>query len=620
MHRMIQGLVLLVTAVVGQQAWAQPATTAAEAAQKAISTNPQVQQAWHAFLAAEDEEKSARGGFLPKVDLGASAGFQRYDLDRLNREEDYEPVGVNLTITQLLYDGFGTSRNVSRLDRAKRARYFELLNAAESTALEAVSAYEDVQRFRALEALAQSNVARHQDVFGRIKERVEAGVGRAVDQEQATGRRALAESNLIIEQSNLHDVSARYQRIVGEWPAPNLAPAGHSVAELPSDLSASLMSAYVQHPSIAAASANIASAEAQRDNRRSLYHPRLDLRLRGDYGDDLDREFGNSTDTRAEVVLTYNLFNGGSDRAAVNQAEDLVSVARDQREDACRDVRQVLRIALNDRKRIGSQLEYLKVHKETTERARIAYLDQFQIGQRSLLDLLDTENEHFEAQRAYVNGEYDYSIAHARALTGLGRIRQTIGLTRADLPDAETLSDEDSYAGVGCPSQPADAEPMMVVSRAAPVPAAAVNRDLDGDGVVNANDLCPNTPPDTKVDGAGCAHREAVVLSGVTFAHDSTELTGGSQSTLDNAARILSANPQVRVQIAGHTDSTGAPEYNLRLSQGRAASVVRYLVAKGVTADRLEARGYGLTEPVASNDTSEGRSLNRRVEFRVLGE
>lgn len=611
--RFIGSITAVVLLGTGVPAWAAPATTAAAAAQKAISSNPEVQAAWHEYLAAEDGQKAAKGDYLPQVDLGASAGVQRFEIDELNQETDYDPIGVNLTVTQLLYDGFETSSNVARLGREKRQRYFSLLNAAETAALEAVRAYEDVRRYQELVALADRNVQRHREVLSRIKEKVKAGVSRSVDLEQATGRLALAESNLVVEQSNLHDVSSRYQRVVGEWPAANLEPSAHAKATLPADVVAALNTAYAEHPALAAATESIRATEEQLRNRKSLYHPRVNLRLRGDHGDDLDRIEGETTDLRAEVIMSYNLFNGGADKATIDQASDLISVAEDNRETTCREVRQNLRIAFNDRRRIGTQLEYQKVHKDTTDRARTAYLNQFQIGQRTLLDLLDTENEYFEAQRAYVNGSYDHSISAARTLAGMGRLRPAIGITRADLPSLASLGGPDKDK-VFCPAQQPEDGPLEIATAAPPV----ADADGDGDGVKDGDDLCPQTPAGVKVDGAGCAVKETVVLEGVFFAFNKTDLTESSKTVLNNAARIMKANPSLKVEVAGHTDNVGSPEYNIKLSQGRTESVVRHLVSQGVNAANLQAKGYGLTQPKVSNATKEGRATNRRVEFRIL--
>lgn len=582
-------------------------TTLVGAAQKAIATNPEVQAAWHTFQASGDEHRSARGGYFPRVDLGASAGFERHEIDDLDRDTDYEPAAVNLTITQMLWDGFSTRSNVERLSLVKRARYFELLSAAETAALEAIRAYEDVRRYQELVALAENNLSRHRETLARIRDRVQAGVSRSVDGEQATGRLALAESNLVVEQSNLHDVSARYQRVVGEWPAPALEPANLGGMKTPVNIVEALNVAFGENPALAAAAEGIRASRQQYENRRSLYQPRVDLRLRGEYGDDIDRIEGDTNDLRAEVLMSYNLFAGGAHKAAIAQADKLILVAEDQLELTCRDVRQTLRIAYNDHVRIGSQLEYLKVHKDTTSKARSAYLDQFQIGQRTLLDLLDTENEYFQAQRAYVNGTYDYSIASARTLAGMGQLRKSIGIARADEPTLDSLGGKHD-SGAMCPAEP----------EVAFVAAIPEKTDGDRDGVEDLKDLCPDTPAGTPVDAAGCAHKEVVNLKAVNFAFDSTELTEGSKGILDNAARILRANPSVKIEVAGHTDNIGSPEYNIGLSRGRAASVVRYLLSQGVAADRMRSQGYGLTQPKATNETSEGRAVNRRTEMRIL--
>ncbi|MDT0633930.1 OmpA family protein [Spectribacter hydrogenoxidans] len=143
--------------------------------------------------------------------------------------------------------------------------------------------------------------------------------------------------------------------------------------------------------------------------------------------------------------------------------------------------------------------------------------------------------------------------------------------------------------------------------------------DTDGDGVPDQNDRCPDTLRGLRVDSRGCAEQNQTLrLDGVTFALNSARLTPEAQGTLDRVVRALRGQPTLRVEIAGHTDSTGSASYNQNLSQERAASVRSYLVSAGIDAFRLVARGYGETQPVASNETEYGRARNRRVEFRVL--
>lgn len=150
------------------------------------------------------------------------------------------------------------------------------------------------------------------------------------------------------------------------------------------------------------------------------------------------------------------------------------------------------------------------------------------------------------------------------------------------------------------------------------VDAQGCELDSDRDGVVDRLDRCPGTRAGAKVDARGCELQEVTVLKGVTFATNSAALTAQSMAVLDETAATLTKNPDVRAEVAGHTDSTGSAARNRALSQQRAESVVRYLVSKGVSAANLVARGYGPDQPVADNRTAQGRSANRRVELRIL--
>ena len=107
------------------------------------------------------------------------------------------------------------------------------------------------------------------------------------------------------------------------------------------------------------------------------------------------------------------------------------------------------------------------------------------------------------------------------------------------------------------------------------------------------------------------------MLKGVNFEFDSTALTAPSKDVLNSAARIIKQSPALRIEVAGHTDGVGSDAYNLKLSQGRAQSVVTYLVSQGVAAEQLKPAGYGLRQPKTTNKTAEGRAVNRRTEFRI---
>ncbi len=137
--------------------------------------------------------------------------------------------------------------------------------------------------------------------------------------------------------------------------------------------------------------------------------------------------------------------------------------------------------------------------------------------------------------------------------------------------------------------------------------------DTDGDGVYDDDDRCPGTPAGAKVNIYGCW-----VLEGVLFAFDKWDIRSRYYPDLDEVVRILEMNPELNIEIQGHTDSFGSAAYNQKLSQRRAESVRTYLINKGIADYRLSTSGYGFDQPVASNATAEGRQLNRRVELKPI--
>jgi outer membrane protein OmpA-like peptidoglycan-associated protein len=155
------------------------------------------------------------------------------------------------------------------------------------------------------------------------------------------------------------------------------------------------------------------------------------------------------------------------------------------------------------------------------------------------------------------------------------------------------------------------------------VDARGCPRDSDGDGVPDGADKCPNTPNGQAVDESGCpvlfkGGERRVVLQGVNFETGKADLTDDSKSILQNVAQQLAANPGVRVEVQGHTDNVGGKAYNQKLSERRAKAVEQFLEANGVSPAQVTSKGYGMSKPIASNKTAEGRAKNRRVELDRL--
>lgn len=426
-----------------------------QAARRALETNPELTAKANALRASLDAITVARAGWLPRVDAEARVASTRDRITtRVPANGTLDQNGIALSVTQLLWDGQAVTQSVRRLDHDRQSRWFELLDTTEQTALEAAKAYIDVTRYRRLVELAEDSYVQHRYYQQLIQSRVRAGVGRGVDLEQAAARVALADSNLTTETANLHDVTARYLRVVGEAP-PAKMPRPASIgpgAGMPTSAPEAMNQALRNSAAIDAAIESLRAARAAVGERRSAYQPRVEARVRAGGGRNFDGVPDQKRDTTAEITLNWNLWNGGADQARVRQQTNLLNQAADLRDKACRDVRQTAGIAFNDVGKLDDLLRALDRNVLAIEKARDAYKQQFEIGQRSLLDLLNAENEYYTARRAYANADYDRQLAQARVLASVQQLTQRLGL-RAPVSAADAGADERWDAGEDLPTR-----------------------------------------------------------------------------------------------------------------------------------------------------------------------
>lgn len=566
--------------------------------EQTLKNNAEVRMKWHTFRSSVEEQGVAKAGFLPSVDLSYAVARENNKIPTTSgsvTKQDFTRHGYTVAVNQNVFSGFITTNQVKQLDYTSRARYYEYLATAEQQGLEAVRAFMDVVRYSKLVGIAEENYAIHKGIYEQILQRVTQGVGRRVNLEQIAGRLALAESNLVNELSNLNDVSARYARITGEAPPNELKLPGLNLGLVPTPADLMVV-ADRSNPSLQAARAFYRAAEAEIDVRRGAFSPTLDLRANKSSTHNKDDVKGRTDEQAVELVLSMNLYRGGADRARLASATERRDEAEALGVKSCRDMRQQVSIAYNDTVRIGSQLESLRQHQLSTEKARDAYRKQFDIGQRTLLDMLDSENELFEARRELLNAELNQQLAVYRVLGESGRLMQTMQLQPKD---DDSAKDTD----LNVPSCP--------TSYVAPTPldTSKIAARSFNTGADNAGEL----PPLTANSAPTLGSRDVTVNMQVQFDLNSAQIRSESLPMLDQLATTLRM-PQMaqkRFLIEGHTDSTGSAALNQQLSQQRAKSVYDYLVAKGVDASRLDSIGRGDSLPLpgkAANDP-----LNRRV-------
>jgi len=400
-----------------------------QAVEQAIRSTPEVLAASKHRLAADEGLKQAQGGYWPRIDVNAGIGKERLD-DADARALGLRDTTLNrrdaaVTLSQMLFDGFAVKSEVARQRARIDSSAYGVAATAEDIAMRVVGVYLDVLRRQETVAAAIDNLRAHQRIYDQIKVRSDSGVGRRADLEQAEGRLALAKANLRTEQSNLKDAEVAYRRLVGMHPGMLIKP-GSPAKELPASESVALEIGRANHPTIKSAEADVVQAAAQMDSARAALWPRLDLELAANHGQDIIH--GRSDDVTATVRLRYNLSRGGADQARINEARFQVEETREVLNRTHRQVEENLSLAFNAYITARDRLVALTQYVEASGATREAYAKQFSIGQRTLLDLLNSENEYFNARIDLLTGQYLELASHFRVFAGMGLLLDTLGI------------------------------------------------------------------------------------------------------------------------------------------------------------------------------------------------
>ena len=460
-----------------------------------VSAHPEVKEKIHAYRKVVSDRAIAESGWRPSVDLQASTGYYDTETPSTNNESvDYNSSSVELSLTQNLFNGYDTTNQIAQTNARKNAALFDVYDTADNIALRAIQSYLEVLKQKRLYQLAIDNVAAHEKILAQIKERNLSGVGRRSQLQQTEGRLAGAQASLIAQQNNLEDAATQLHQILGRYvnpeflSEPELPPVPQKTLEELTD------QALVDHPALRVAESNIVASQS--DYRRSLKtrYPNIDLRLATEYGNNLDRDDdldGDSQETSVVLNLTYNFYSGGKNDA---ETEKRVSAVYEQKEFAARVRRQVintLRLSWTADDLLVQQLIFLNNHVIKAGQTVESYREEFFIGQRDLLDLLDAENELNRTRNQYTEARFDSYGARYRIYEGIGKLFEATNV-EFDLEEGQ-----------------------LRVARLATneVDKLPLPKDEDVDKKLDPMDHCDNSLASAEVNPFGC--HEPVVISKV---------------------------------------------------------------------------------------------------------
>ncbi len=482
------------------------AQTLPDVIRKTLSTNPDVLIEVQRRLAADEARARAKAGWFPVIDLRTGIGKE----ERLNPATEAAYGGktrgdrrdLSLNLNQMLFDGMATSSEVQRSDFKVQSSADRVAATSEQIALRAIESYLEILRQQEILALTQENLLYHERTLDQIQQRVTGGFSRPADLDQIRARLALAKANLTTAEANREVAQINYKLVVGELPGRLERPKPPDLKWLPANVDEAVRIALDANRLLHSARADVNAAGAQLSVTRAALAPRIELEVgttRTQYKTSVDDPKDETN--YAMLRLRYNLFAGGADRARISEARHLENESREVLSRAERQLEQTVQLSWNAYRSARDRIPNLRQHSESSRLTRDAYAKQFILGQRSLLDMLDSENEFFTAQANYLNGQFVELFARYRLLADTGYLLVAFDIDprkesiAGDEPSSEVSAQPTAFAREtgrkfgGDAPQPAPAAPPAT-------PAAEMKLQP---AAAPGNDVNPAPPPTPKI-------------------------------------------------------------------------------------------------------------------------
>jgi len=624
-----------------------PALEFKDAIETTLTTSPVVRERLHAYRQNVQDYENAFGKYYPVIDVGAYWGHRKREWDQPSTYADSSShiEQYYIELRQNLFAGFATM-NEAELERARIVSagwYF--MEMANDHALEAAKKYLAVVKQRELLQIERESLTMHERLFADMSAQEEAGTSRKSDMDEIRSKLALAYTNVRVQENNLQDAIVEFQRVYGEYvPADEFSLPVFDV-QMPQTIREATKVAIRRNPSLLVMDYEIKAYENAYDISKSKYYPQVDLTLRHSYtvnGDayNVSNEF---QETRGVLSVTYNLFNGLRDSAAIQKNRSAIQEQGARREKLQRETIEGVQLGWTALENLKVIIPFLERHAELTAQRFDSYQQDFKLGYRTLLDLLIVHDDYISSRKNLIDHQVDYITAKARILDAMG-----------ELPDALNINMR-QYVGL---SAHVETEEVKDPTK--------LDQDRDGDGITAAEDVCAKTPAGAERDYVGCHYmvpldtadfdvppsitqdrtpqRElrsepAVPVSPIVQETPETSLpyveapayrndralfyfdkvtytlTVGELERLQAFASTLI--PGSIVTLYGYTDTSLSTRESLKLAEQRCETVKKVLVEAGADADRIRIKAMGEVDPIIPTGDGVLEPVNRRVEVEV---
>lgn len=582
----------------------------------AIKASPDVNKQIRFYNGVLQDLEIAKSDNLPTLDYRGEIGRGRYAKERrITASSNYWK--NNLTLRENLFRGYKTQSEIEQNEARISAAAYTVLDRANTVALDTISAYIEVLKQNKLTKLFEKNVQNHEDIFAKILERSKAGVGKQSEVLQTKSRLKLAYSNLLVQQNDFEDTLTQYHFVVGrhfdksEYIEPVIN------YKLPKNIDEAAYIALLNNPSIKALKSTILAKKAEYKKARSGFYPILDAVASQDWNNNADGFNGREDTTSIGLVARWNLYRGGADEAGRLKALEAMHQERRNLRRIQRDVIKQARLAYMAYQAYIPQIGYLKEHVNNSKLTLDAYKEEYTLGRRDLLAILDAQKEYNSAQQTLITAQYNLLISKYKVASSTNEL---LHLIKSNVPSKllltsieKELNDDKNFARNVLCDNPLNRKNLDEYDCKYTTP--TLGYEPKKQEVVKESYIKEEAPAPAP---APLIEPKIIKLSTVYFEKNGYNIIPKVEKILKENIKKLKEKKNYTLQILGYTDSTGSKEFNKKLSENRAISVKEKLIELGAQPKQVEIIPMGEDNPIATNDTKQNRALNRRVELKIV--
>lgn len=399
----------------------------------AIDNNPKIMRQYSRFQAALRDSDVAAADYYPQVFASAGVGYEDIEYKTGNLIDHYtkDREEGRITVSQLLFNGFKTSSEVARLSDEAESERLLLISEAEDLALSVTEAYIQLDQSEQMVLLAERNLQEHEKIALDVQKKVNKGVSSRADLAQISSRLSSSQSALLNARRQFIDLQTQFYRIVGFQPS-NLKTPVIDNKLFPEGLDEALKQALKQHPQLKAAAADINAVNHEIKASNSGFYPKISIDADLYHNDNISGFDGHDNGSKIMLNMRYELFSGFRTVNRSKASHWRYEEANAIKDEATRQVVETTKLSWNAANFLRQQEEVLKANVDSAVLTDDGYRKQFDLGRRSLLDVLDAKVEVYLARKNYLTVQYDRRMAEFRLANALGILTYAL---RIDYPE-----------------------------------------------------------------------------------------------------------------------------------------------------------------------------------------